>query len=127
MTLGKKLINLRGKRNLSQSEIAEFLDVSQSTYHKWESDKSKPSIDNLIKISEFHEIDISDLLSDLSNFVFTKNKFNNSYITGSTNNSTININSSEIINSVIENQKLITSLIQNQNELFIKFIDSKSI
>lgn len=36
MALGKKLIELRNNRGLSQMQIADKLDVSQSAYNKWE-------------------------------------------------------------------------------------------
>jgi len=38
-SLGTKLLNLRRQHRLSQTEIAEVLDVSQNAYNKWEADK----------------------------------------------------------------------------------------
>ena len=61
MTLGTKLSQLRRNRKLSQSEISNHLEVSQTAYSKWESDQSKPSINNLFKICEFYEEDIYSL------------------------------------------------------------------
>jgi transcriptional regulator with XRE-family HTH domain len=33
-TLGKKLLNLRQERKLSQTELADYLNVSQNAYHR---------------------------------------------------------------------------------------------
>jgi transcriptional regulator with XRE-family HTH domain len=60
MSLGTKLRELRTGRNLSQTQVAMELDVSQTAYGKWESDQSKPGLDNLLKISEYYETDIYD-------------------------------------------------------------------
>ncbi|GAA5102051.1 hypothetical protein GCM10023210_42700 [Chryseobacterium ginsengisoli] len=64
MSLGTKLRELRTGRNLSQTQVAMELDVSQTAYGKWESDQTKPGFDNLLKISEFYETDIYDLAKE---------------------------------------------------------------
>ncbi|PTT68125.1 MULTISPECIES: helix-turn-helix domain-containing protein [unclassified Chryseobacterium] len=64
MSLGTKLRALRTERNLSQTQVAMELDISQTAYCKWESDQTKPGIDNLLKISEFYEKDIYDLVRE---------------------------------------------------------------
>ncbi|SHE94754.1 helix-turn-helix domain-containing protein [Chryseobacterium takakiae] len=75
MSLGTKLRELRTGRNLSQTQVAMELDVSQTAYGKWESDQSKPGLDNLLKISEFYETDIYDLLENKDG----NHNFNNTY------------------------------------------------
>lgn len=42
-TIGQRLRALRIKKNLSQEEMANLLDVERSTYVKYENDKNKPS------------------------------------------------------------------------------------
>ncbi len=64
MSLGTKLRELRTGKNLSQTQVAMELDVSQTAYGKWESDQTKPGFDNLLKISEFYETDIYDLVRE---------------------------------------------------------------
>lgn len=123
MTLGAKLLQLRNDKGLSQTQIADKLDVSQSAYNKWESDASKPNIENLLKICEFHEIDIYNLLDGLSNIIINnKNKIKESYLTGYNVNSTITINSPDLIKTVADNQTQIIKLIETQNELIKKII-----
>ncbi|WP_438265564.1 helix-turn-helix transcriptional regulator [Chryseobacterium edaphi] len=38
--IGKKLLEYRYQDNFSQQKIAELLEISQSTYCDWESDKT---------------------------------------------------------------------------------------
>ncbi|BEV06693.1 helix-turn-helix transcriptional regulator [Chryseobacterium gambrini] len=93
MSLGTKLRALRTERNLSQTQVAMELDVSQTAYCKWESDQTKPGIDNLLKISEFYETDIYNLLENKDG----NHNFNNTYDNSNVNNAveTINYNISD--------------------------------
>lgn len=90
------------------------------------SDTSKPNIENLIKICEFHEIDIYDLLDDLADLIINnKNRIKDSYLTGYTTNSTITINSPDLVKAVADNQNQIIKLIEVQNELIKQFVQIK--
>ncbi len=60
MKIGKHLRKKRHEKKSSQQEIADFINVSQKTYSNFESDKSTPSILQLVKLS--------DLLLDFLNF-----------------------------------------------------------
>ncbi|HCR77576.1 MAG TPA: hypothetical protein DIW37_14455 [Chryseobacterium sp.] len=93
MSLGTKLRELRTERNLSQTQVAMELDISQTAYCKWESDQTKPGIDNLLKISEFYETDIYNLLENKDG----NHNFNNTYDNSNVNNAveTINYNISD--------------------------------
>lgn len=88
MSLGTKLRALRTERNLSQTQVAMELDISQTAYCKWESDQTKPGIDNLLKISEFYETDIYNLLDQKEG----NNNFINSYDSSNVNNEIATIN-----------------------------------
>ena len=88
MSLGTKLRELRTNRNLSQMQLAVELDVSQTAYGKWESDQTKPGIDNLLKISEFYETDIYNLLNDKE----SNHNFNNTYDNSNVNNAVETVN-----------------------------------
>lgn len=105
MTLGTKLGKLRRNKNLSQFEIAEQLDISQNAYNKWESDKTKPNIENLFKISVFYNLSIYNLLDDVSNIDTTGLKIDGNHF------------NSELIEEFQQNQEQITKLIENQNKL----------
>ena len=83
MSLGTKLRHMRTQKNLSQTQVAQELDVSQTAYNKWESDQTRPGIDNLMKISQFYETDIYDLLDESTgDNIFHNNSFENASICG---------------------------------------------
>ena len=124
MTLGKKLYNFRTAKNITFDKLAFELDISKTAIVKWEADKAKPSIDNLLKLCDYYQTDVYELLQDVSNVNFSGAKFKgNSYVIYP-NNSTINYsNSPEIIESIQENQKKITDILSLQNELIIKLLE----
>jgi transcriptional regulator with XRE-family HTH domain len=97
MSLGTKLRELRNEKKLSQTQIAVELDVSQTAYGKWESDQSKPGIDNLLKISEFYELDIYELLKpeDAYTQINKENSANENSSNNMIQNQTNNYNASE--------------------------------
>lgn len=107
-TIGTKLLKLRQKYKYSQSEIADILNVSQNAYNKWESDKCKPSVDNVLKLSSHYKIDIAGLLDD------NEEKLNKSKSANS------------IINSIpVENKPVFTLVerLANMHEQMIKLIE----
>ena len=59
--IGTKLREEREKRRLSQTELADMLDVPQTTYQSWESDKSCPKVEHFIKLLNLFEIPINNL------------------------------------------------------------------
>ena len=63
MTLGERLTELRKKKNLSQEEVAEKLNVTRQSVSKWETDESKPDFDKIVPICELYEISTNELLS----------------------------------------------------------------
>ena len=50
-----KLKELREENNISQKEIADFLNVKQNTYSQYETGKRQLPIDVLIKLSKFYK------------------------------------------------------------------------
>lgn len=127
MTLGTKLRNLRTAKKESLDIIAMKLNVSKTAIGKWEADKSKPSIDNLMKICDCYKTDIYVLLENVDNVNFGNTKLNSISSSDYTQNITVNHTSPEIINNVIINQKKITALIQSQNDLITKLIETKKV
>ncbi|MBP3597780.1 MAG: helix-turn-helix transcriptional regulator [Clostridia bacterium] len=63
MDLGKRIIEMRKKNNLSQEQLAEKLEVSRQTISNWENGKFYPDIDALVRISRYFNISLDDLLS----------------------------------------------------------------
>lgn len=60
----KNLKDLRLKANLTQAQIAQELDITQQSYQKWESGKSKPTLNTLEMFSDFFGVSIEELLSN---------------------------------------------------------------
>ena len=51
-----KLKELREEKNLTQVEIAEFLNIRQNTYSQYENEKRQLPIDVLIKLAKFYKV-----------------------------------------------------------------------
>jgi transcriptional regulator with XRE-family HTH domain len=126
MTLGTKLRHLRAAKNESLEIVAIKLEISKTAIGKWESDKTKPSIDNLMKICDYYETDVYQLLESVDNVNFGNAKFKGNQCVIYPNNSTINYSTSpELTESIVANQKTIANLIQSQNELITKLLQTK--
>jgi transcriptional regulator with XRE-family HTH domain len=117
-SLGTKLLNLRHQHKLSQTEIADILDVSQNAYNKWESDKCKPSADNLLKLSQYYKIDIIELLDDNEKINLSNNEIKGENNIIANTIPTINIHpSNSLIDRIIQMQEQISKLLESQFRL----------
>lgn len=72
MTIGKKIVALRNKHNISQEELAEKINVSRQSVSKWEMDISLPSIDKIVQLSELFNISCDQLLLKEDEFLQEK-------------------------------------------------------
>lgn len=52
----------RKSQGMTQTELAEFIGVTQGAVHQWESGKSSPTIDNLKKIAKLFNCKVDDLI-----------------------------------------------------------------
>lgn len=57
---------LRAKKNISQKELADKLNVSRSTISMWETGASEPDFDNVSKIAEIFDVSVDYLLGRVS-------------------------------------------------------------
>ncbi|SIQ39351.1 MULTISPECIES: helix-turn-helix transcriptional regulator [unclassified Chryseobacterium] len=64
MKIGDKLRGLRNEKGFSTIEIAEKLDISESTYRRFENDKSFPDVFTLDKIAKIYDKNFTDLLPE---------------------------------------------------------------
>ncbi len=62
--LSTRLTTLRLKHNLTQKELADALNIDLNTIISWENDELTPSIDELIKISNYYNISLDDLVEN---------------------------------------------------------------
>lgn len=58
----KRLRNLREDKDLTQSEMANMLGVTQTTYSRYENDVLEPSIDILKDLALFYDTSIDYLV-----------------------------------------------------------------
>lgn len=64
MTRGQRLAKLRNSRGLSQPQLAEVLNVSQSTVAMWESGKRNINNDDLVRIAQFFHVTTDYILGN---------------------------------------------------------------
>lgn len=62
MGLGEKIYTLRTEKGMSQTDLAEALEVSRQSISKWETDASVPELDKLIKLSEIFSVSLDELI-----------------------------------------------------------------
>ncbi len=62
MNLGKRIKELRKKKNLTQEGLAKILYVADKTISSWESSRTEPPLDMIKKLSEILECNISYLI-----------------------------------------------------------------
>ncbi|MPM05403.1 hypothetical protein SDC9_51693 [bioreactor metagenome] len=61
MSIGNRISELRRKNNFSQEYIAEQLNVSRQAVSKWESGRSNPDTENLIRLAELLNVSVEYL------------------------------------------------------------------
>ncbi len=60
----ENLKSLRIERNLTQVDLAKIVGVSQATIYFWESGTNEPTLSYLIKLANFFETTIDDLVGE---------------------------------------------------------------
>lgn len=123
MTLGTKLRNLRTAKGISLEKLALELHISKAAIGKWEADKSKPSVGNLLKLCGNFDIDFYDLLNNVSNLPYSKAALKVHLYPAREENFTINnLPPPELIESIVDIQNKITVLVALQNELLASLL-----
>ncbi len=64
--LGKRLLQLRRTKGLSQQTLADRLGVTAQAVSKWECGNAIPDVDILLALSHFYGLSINTLLGDES-------------------------------------------------------------
>ena len=67
MTLTIRLIKTRREKRLSQQALADLIGVSRSALAQWETEMSRPSLDNLRKMAEILEVSFEWLATGRGN------------------------------------------------------------
>ena len=58
----ERIRNLREDKDLSQSQIAAFLHITQRTYSRYENDERAIPIDVLSRLADFHQTSVDYLI-----------------------------------------------------------------
>jgi len=64
VTLGRKIARLRKQRDWTQDQFAERVGVHGRHISRWETDKSKPTIDKIRKIADVFGTSAEDLIKE---------------------------------------------------------------
>ena len=73
MDLGKKILELRKKENLSQEQLAEKMNVTRQTISKWELNETTPDIKQAKELSKLFKISLDELTeNDITTLVMQK-------------------------------------------------------
>ena len=75
--VAENLIKLRKSKGLTQLEVAKIFNFSDKTISKWESGESLPSLEVLLKICEYFQISINDLVDEKFKIVSEEEKKEN--------------------------------------------------
>ena len=62
------MYELRNKKNISQEDLAEVLDVSRQSISKWENDKAYPEMTRLLFMSDYFDVSLDYLIGPMSRF-----------------------------------------------------------
>ncbi len=62
MELAEKLITLRKSREMTQEQLADFLNVSRQSISKWENGQSIPDVEKLVELSKTFDVTTDYLL-----------------------------------------------------------------
>ncbi len=62
MSYGERISNLRQSKNITQKELSSKLYVTDKTISSWESNRTEPSLEMIIKLSEILECSASYLI-----------------------------------------------------------------
>lgn len=66
MTIGERIKELRKENNMTQKNLAGLLFLSQDTISLWETNKSLPDLESVIKLTQIFKVS-SDFLLGIEN------------------------------------------------------------
>ena len=67
MRIGEKIAEMRKQNNMTQKDLAEKLNVSDKVISKWETGKSLPDVEMMMKLSRALGVSISELYECIEN------------------------------------------------------------
>ena len=58
----ERLIEQRQLNKLTQRQLAEYLQIAQPSYIRYENGSAEPSLENLVKLADYFDVSIDYLL-----------------------------------------------------------------
>ena len=77
MKLGEKIAQLRKDKNMTQSELAEKMCITDKAVSKWERSLSSPDIRTIKKLAEVFDVSIEELMGEVAETTENENKTKN--------------------------------------------------
>ena len=77
MKLGEKIAQLRKDKNMTQSELAEKMCITDKAVSKWERNLSSPDIRTIKKLAEVFDVSIEELMGEVAETAENENKTKN--------------------------------------------------
>lgn len=65
--IGERLTELRIKNNMTQEEFAEYMSVTRQSVSKWETDKTYPDVEKMIRIAQLYNVSLDYLIKGQEN------------------------------------------------------------
>ena len=62
MNIGENIYNYRTQKSMSQTDLANALEVSRQSVSKWENNSAVPDLERIIKMSELFEVSLDELV-----------------------------------------------------------------
>lgn len=60
--LGESLRRLRKRNGMTQQQVADYLCIHRTTYTKYESDRTEPSLETVRALAERWQVSLEELL-----------------------------------------------------------------
>lgn len=57
----KNLILLRNSKNLSQEDVAKYLELSRPAYTRYENEQAEPTIERLSVLADLYNVSLDEL------------------------------------------------------------------
>lgn len=62
LQIGQRIREERTSKNISQTELGKIVNTTQDTISLWEKGKSAPNIEDIIKLAEYFELTIEEMI-----------------------------------------------------------------
>jgi len=114
MEVGKNIKQLRELKNLTQSHIAERLNMSIGGYSKIESGQTDVTLSKIQRIAEILEADLATILNFDPKNIFNQYNNTHSIITGSVDTQNNDSNILKILSNIQEEITSVKHVIENE-------------